>query len=207
MPDPPTSLAAFQKQVRAKRAELGLHQGQVATNIGVSQAAISQFELGKSPLSSGRMEALCRLLDLPPPVDLLKGGAALLVLKYCPKHDCILSYPYFTSGRQLFRPSLTRTDADRKSYCPCCGSLLVSCCNNKDCRAPIVPNYSYCPECGLRYIPEEGNLTRADIATQNQDRENFLELFQIREFRHAKVPVGESNGATPIPNEEAVEGD
>jgi|JI10StandDraft_1071094.scaffolds.fasta_scaffold96592_2 transcriptional regulator with XRE-family HTH domain len=54
--------------VRARRIERGLSQTSLARAVGVSQAAISGVESGRHGHSSDTIRAICRFLDLPPPL-------------------------------------------------------------------------------------------------------------------------------------------
>ena len=150
----------FCKSVKSARREAGLTQGQLATEVGCKQSALSMFEQGDgTKLNDEVIEKLAKKFNLsltpsvspaqvntPPlphfPTPPLHHG-------FCPNPHCPTNKEYFVEEIRLFLPDRETADPVGGKYCAMCGELLERVCPN--CGAPVHAG-AICSLCGQPYV-------------------------------------------------------
>lgn len=152
----------FCRSVRSARRAAGLTQGELASEVGCKQSALSMFEQGdgtklndevigriakKFNLSfteeEGKADGRPSAISLGPIVDRLRSRA------FCPNPACPSNHGYFVEEMRLFRPDNEMADPVGGRYCAMCGELLERKCPN--CGAPVHPG-AICSLCGQAYV-------------------------------------------------------
>ncbi len=138
-------------KLRQARLERSIKQTELAQQLGVSQAAVSQFERGNtSALSFAKIKDAARVLGL----DLLREreeAADARALMFCEHADCLANVAYSRGSKTIVRPRMTLAAAGVASHCCECGELLLDHCPNEDCAQPVAEG-SFCPACGTAYV-------------------------------------------------------
>lgn len=144
-----TSELPFQHQLRRRREAQGWSQKELADRIGVSQAAISQFENGSSTaLSKEHVEILCRELGVP-----MEEARPAAVVAYCPQADCAASTRIVQKqGKLTIRPVFYRVEPGTPRFCRTCGTGLQSCCREETCGQPVQADALFCTHCGTGLV-------------------------------------------------------
>ena len=149
----------FCKSVRLARREAGLTQGQLATEVGCKQSALSMFEQGDgTKLNDEVIEKLAKKFNLslkpasaqsqtPPPLH--SSTPPPLHHGFCPNPHCPTNKEYFVEEIRLFLPDRAAADPIGGKYCAMCGELLERACPN--CGAPVHDG-AICSICGQPYI-------------------------------------------------------
>ncbi|MBI4880657.1 MAG: helix-turn-helix domain-containing protein [Planctomycetes bacterium] len=168
-------------KLRQARLERSIKQVELARQLGVSQAAVSQFERGNtSALSFAKIKDAARVLGL----DLLREREAAVesrALMYCERADCLANVAYTRGGKTIVRPRMTLAAAGMASYCCECGELLLDHCPNEDCAQPVSEG-SFCAACGTAYVPPAaaGGGENGQADGRGRDLERIRELTRPR---------------------------
>lgn len=180
-------VSVLQRMARPRRDFLGKLQRDVAEAIGVSAAALCQFEKGKASLSVGRCEALCQVLDLSwPPTP--EPAPATKVIKFCSDASCLDVEAYFESGGDVrFQPAFYRARSDRQTFCPRCTKPLEGACPT--CGAPVVQFGRGCLNCGSAYIANESGMTVEQVLKRRALQERLQAHSAVREYAHYEPPA------------------
>ena len=189
----PDALEEFRRIVRDRRRVLGRSQRAVADELGISAAALCQFETGAASLSEGRREALCRTLELPwPPEATLDPPVGARVLKLCKDETCLQAVGDMNGkGVVDFQPILIRAAADRPTYCPACGKELCAGCPH--CGYPLGENAVFCLDCGKPYLRPMANMTVSDLRKRDARRERRRVQGAIREHPDHRASMASSD--------------
>ena len=150
----------FCKSVKSARREAGLTQGQLATEVGCKQSALSMFEQGDgTKLNDEVIEKLAKKfnLSLTPSVSPAQVNTPPLPhfptpplhRGFCPNPHCPTNKEYFVEEIRLFLPDCEAADPVGGKYCAMCGELLERSCPN--CGAPVHAG-AICSLCGQPYI-------------------------------------------------------
>ena len=131
----------FCKNVKLARREAGLTQGQLATEVGCKQSALSMFEQGDgTKLNDEVIEKLAKKFNLSltpsvspaqvntPPLPNLPTPP--LHRGFCPNPHCPTNKEYFVEEIRLFLPDREAADPVGGKYCAMCGELLERMCPN-----------------------------------------------------------------------------
>ena len=202
----PNEMSVLQRLARPRRESLGKLQREIAEAIGVTPAALCQFEKGKASLSEGRRQALCRVLGLSwPPAPTPEPAPASKVLKFCGDSKCLDVEAYIEdAGDVRFQPAFYRARSDRRTFCPRCTKQLHDACPH--CRAPVVQFGRGCLNCGRPYIAIESGMTVKEVLTRRELQERLRLHGTVREYHHYEASesseaeptdtAGEEHGAT-----------
>lgn len=161
------SIDIVAREIRQARIERRWRQADLARRLGISQAAISQFERGNTrALSQDTVHRAAEILG----VKLLARTEVPIdgtLLKYCEHPHCMANVPYQGPRGSVVRPRMTRAPVDETTYCPDCGDLLMDQCRNEDCGLPASEG-SFCSGCGSSYVNQDG--AGEDHETTERDR-------------------------------------
>lgn len=177
------SIESLAVEMRLARLGRALKQADLARQLAVSQAAISQFERGNTTaLSFAKIRQAAEILG----VDLDAGEAATPpphqpLLKFCERPDCLANVRYDGPRRTIVRPRLTFAPAGETTHCAECGDLLLDHCPNDDCGRPVGEG-SFCTACGTPYVPLDGGEGR--LAPAGGERQSELE--RIRDLTRTR---------------------
>ena len=152
----------FCKSVKLARREAGLTQGQLATEVGCKQSALSMFEQGDgTKLNDEVIEKLAKKFNLslsPSPAKPLnsvdnqtikQSNNQTILRGFCPNPNCPTNKEYFVEEIRLFLPDREAADPVGGKYCAMCGELLERKCPN--CGAPVHAG-AICSLCGQPYV-------------------------------------------------------
>ena len=150
----------FCTNVKLARREAGLTQGQLATEVGCKQSALSMFEQGDgTKLNDEVIEKLAKKfnLSLTPSVSPAQVNTPPLPhfptpplhRGFCPNTHCPTNKEYFVEEIRLFLPDREAADPVGGKYCAMCGELLERTCPN--CGAPVHAG-AICSLCGQPYV-------------------------------------------------------
>jgi len=166
--------------IREARRAKGLTQSELAREAKCTQSAISMYEGGrKDALARETVEAIAKLLGLPPESIPEKSGVALprvsLVLKYCPIDACPSNVPYAVAGRLIFRPVMVSAPSEERTRCRDCGELLESRCPNAECGAAVGEG-SFCARCGTALVTASFTPVESAAAWADKQRARIREI-------------------------------
>lgn len=145
------------ERLRRLRRHLGWTQQELARRLGVSQAAVSQFERGQErALSREKSDLAFELLGSAPGEDgPSAGGEGGLVAKFCEHPDCPSNRLVEGPRGIAVRPAIRWAAADRLTYCPECGEILMDRCPNEECGSPVREG-AFCMDCGSAFVAPPG---------------------------------------------------
>lgn len=154
-------------EIRLARTNAGLKQADLARQLGVSQAAVSQFERGNTTaLSFARIRQAAEIVSVELEEDRREAGREQ-VLKFCEQSDCLANHSYQGPRRSIVRPLMVEASAAEATFCGECGDLLLDHCPNDECGRPINEG-SFCRACGSAYVATDGGqgrLTTLEVDT------------------------------------------
>ena len=150
----------FCKSVKSARREAGLTQGQLATEVGCKQSALSMFEQGDgTKLNDEVIEKLAKKFNLSLTPSVSPAQVNTLPLPhfptpplhhgFCPNPHCPTNKEYFVEEIRLFLPDREAADPVGGKYCAMCGELLERKCPN--CGAAVHAG-AICSLCGQPYV-------------------------------------------------------
>ncbi len=172
-------IASLCDALRDARRGKGLKQSELAAQLDMSQAAISQLERGNtSAVSFETIQRVARALGVEVPAPEPDEDDAV-ALKYCEHPDCLANVAYGGGGAHrgpIVRPRMTRAAKDETTWCGECGGILMDHCRNEECGRPVAEG-SFCMGCGTAYVrPGQENAGHAE-------RERVLRLTRPRAVR------------------------
>jgi transcriptional regulator with XRE-family HTH domain len=194
--DPPRP--GVHERFRRAREELNQSQRETSSIIGVSQAALSQFERGRHDvISASKLALLATALGIEfDPCELRRPSRPQPTLLWaCVNPECIANLPVFQDGTIRLVPAMARAAADalacgycgkpRINACPHCGALLAggAYCVNPDCGQPLLADI----ELGIG-----GDRARQWAEAERQRRQDILRATAPRD-----VPLGWLRGPAP----------
>ena len=151
----------FCRSVKSARREAGITQGELASEVGCKQSALSMFEQGDgTKLNDEVIDKLAKKFNLSytqaesagvTPVNSRQQSAdhQYIVRGFCPNPHCPSNHEYFVEEIRLFRPDREAADPVGGKYCALCGELLEKRCPN--CGAPVHAG-AICSLCGQPYV-------------------------------------------------------
>ncbi|MFH0945804.1 MAG: helix-turn-helix domain-containing protein [Planctomycetota bacterium] len=176
------SIDKLAEELRQARRAASMKQTDLARQLDVSQAAVSQFERGNaSALSFPKIQLAAAILgvELNGPAEAAPTGQ---ILKYCEHPDCLANVTFQGHHRLIVRPRLSRAPAESPTFCPECGELLMDHCPNEECGRPVQEG-SFCTDCGTAYVALGGALPRQEGRPGQTLSEEDLD----RILRHTRV--------------------
>ena len=181
-------------ELRNRRRELHLTQGEVGRRIGCSQVAVSLFEAGQlRALSEEKVKAFCRALNLDPWDLLLSDAVAEVetVLKCCTTPGCPSGCAFHILDELRFKPRILPGLRGKLERCEICGEELAESCPNNDCGAPLSESAACCPQCGWEYMPlpdaKRHGPAAAEVHAQNrEDRERIEAMSAVKALKGCK---------------------
>jgi len=151
----------FCRNVRSARREAGLTQGELASEVGCKQSALSMFEQGDgTKLNDEVIDKLAKKFNLSynlgqssssssPSSQQPTASNQYFLRGFCPNPHCPSNHEYFVEEIRLFRPDREAADPVGGKYCALCGELLEKRCPN--CGAPVHAG-AICSLCGQPYV-------------------------------------------------------
>lgn len=150
----------FCRSVKAARREAGLTQGELASQVGCKQSALSMFEQGDgTKLNDEVIEKLAKKFNLSLKSSHQNSSSASAVQVrsgpitpkrgFCPNPHCPSNHEYFVEEMRLFKPDREAADPVGGKFCALCGELLEKKCPN--CGAPVHAG-AICSLCGQPYV-------------------------------------------------------
>ena len=151
----------FCRSVRAARRAAGLTQGELASEVGCKQSALSMFEQGDgTKLNDDVIGRIAKRFNLSFTADREDGGMVsptptqptvdrLRSRAFCPNPKCPSNREYFVEEMRLFLPDGETADPVGGRYCAMCGELLERKCPS--CGAPVHSG-AVCSLCGQTYV-------------------------------------------------------
>lgn len=153
------SIDRLSEELRQARRLASMKQVDLARQLSVSQAAVSQFERGNSSaLSFPKIQMAAAILgvELTEPTDAAPSGE---ILKYCEHPHCLANVTFQGHQRLIVRPRLSRAPAESTTFCPECGEMLMDHCPNEECSRPVQEG-SFCTDCGTAYVAVDSMLQK-----------------------------------------------
>lgn len=150
----------FCRSVKAARRDAGLTQGELASEVGCKQSALSMFEQGDgTKLNDDVIEKLAKKFNLSYKASQpnsssqtsvqIHSGPITLKRGFCPNPHCPSNHEYFVEEIRLFKPDREAADPVGGKFCALCGELLEKKCPN--CGAPVHAG-AICSLCGQPYV-------------------------------------------------------
>ena len=144
-------------KLKEARRDAGLSQGELASEIGCNQSAISMFERGDpTKLSEEAVLKIARKFSVdlkaaPPEATVIRSFTAVKVPHsgFCPNASCPANHRYEVEGRVFARPDRVESDPVGGRFCAVCGEVLERVCPN--CGEPVHDG-AVCSLCGKPYI-------------------------------------------------------
>ena len=148
-------------KIKEARRAAKISQGELASELGCKQSAISMFEQGDgTKLNDDVIGRLSKKFGIPLPSNEEEGAAepARIVAEgkraaahtgYCPNASCPSNRRYEVEGRVFARPDREEADPAGGRYCAVCGEVLERRCPG--CGA-AVHDGAVCSFCGEPYI-------------------------------------------------------
>ena len=163
--------------IRARRSALRFTQSEIARNLDITQAAISQVEQGElKAVSPETLQRLLKLLDISDAAD-SSSQIQPQTVACCPNPGCPVGIPFIKGTSIVFRPQFYQISPSETRYCTACGSALVTKCQTPSCSEPLVEGASHCSHCGDPYCPLDLPIGKVDIVRlltlRKQEREYF----------------------------------
>lgn len=161
------------RHLAVARKKAKFTQKELAARLEVSQSQISSFESGKrDSLSNENVLKIMEFLQ----VDLeALTETEQIVARLCPNENCPTVKVMFRGGKLTLRPCFF---LDNETYCPACGTVLISECRKKNCHVPIDSRRLCCRGCGTPYlIPTECELNR--IPSRNRELVDRVEQWNL----------------------------
>jgi DNA-binding XRE family transcriptional regulator len=155
--------AALRREVQKKTRDATYTQVTLAKKAGVSQATVWNLVNGHD-ITKGPAKKLAEALGLP-----LEGldVRTSSTFAYCGSSRCPSVCVAVSGGEFYVAPRFRRLTQSTRENCPYCKSLMYRECPN--CRARILEEALYCPECKEPYVsvPEDlENLPPRDLVRE-----------------------------------------
>ena len=145
-------------KIKEARRAAKISQGELASELGCKQSAISMFEQGDGTKLNDK--AIAKLAEkfgialpapsaeaVPAPAPVPVRGAA--TQGFCPNPSCPTNRPYEVDGRSFRLPDRRAADPAGGRFCAMCGETLERRCPG--CGAPVHAG-AFCSFCGDHYV-------------------------------------------------------